>query len=123
MSRSGIRRYGIHSDNYTFVSGKENDRCRRSQFPKARLVAESTETLDQIVETIAAADHGFDLAEACMPAVMLVGPQLGAGSGPNLTFRLTGERKTMAIPIVAMTALDEGQDGPAVECAGAIALL
>ena len=37
--------------------------------------------------------------------------------------RLAGDPKTMAIPIVAMTALDGPQYGTALERAGAIALL
>jgi CheY-like chemotaxis protein len=37
--------------------------------------------------------------------------------------RLAGDPKTMAIPIVAMTALDGSQNATALERAGAIALL
>jgi len=89
----------------------------------ARLVAEVIETLGHIVESTATVDHAFRLAEACQPAVMLVDVQLGTESGLDLMSRLAGDPKTMAIPIVVMTALDGPQDGIALERAGAIALL
>jgi len=89
----------------------------------ARLVAEVIETLGNIVESTATVDHAFRLAEACQPAVMLVDVQLGTESGLDLMSRLAGDPKTMAIPIVVMTALDGPQDGIALERAGAIALL
>ena len=89
----------------------------------ARLVAEVIETLGHIVESTATVDYAFRLAEACQPAVMLVDVQLGTESGLDLMSRLAGDPKTMAIPIVVMTALDGPQDGIALERAGAIALL
>ena len=89
----------------------------------ARLVAEVIETLGHVVESTATADHEFLLAEACQPAMMLVDVQLGTESGIDLMSRLAGDPKTMAIPIVAMTALDGSQNGTALERAGAIALL
>ena len=89
----------------------------------ARLVAEVIETLGHVVESTATVDHALRLAEACQPAVMLVDVQLGTESGLDLMSRLAGDPKTMAIPIVVMTALDGPQDGIALERAGAIALL
>ncbi|MCX8230980.1 MAG: response regulator [Alphaproteobacteria bacterium] len=89
----------------------------------ARLVAEVIETLGHVVESTATVDHAFRLAEACQPAVMLVDVQLGTESGLDLMSRLASDPKTMAIPIIAMTALDGTQYGTALERAGAIALL
>ena len=89
----------------------------------ARLVAEVIETLGHVVESTATVDHAFRLAEACQPAEMLVDVQLGTESGLDLITRLAGDPKTMAIPIVAITALDRPQDATALERSGAIALL
>ena len=54
---------------------------------------------------------------------MLLDVQLGTESGLDLMPRLASEPKTMAIPVIEMTALDGPQYGSALERAGAIALL
>jgi two-component system cell cycle response regulator DivK len=113
----------VHGGHYTLSVAKKTIIVVEDDTLTARLVADVLVTSGHAVECVDSIGQARHLAKTLQPAAMLVDVQLGTESGLDLMEGLAGNPKTAAIPVIAMTALDEPQEGAALERVGAIALL
>ena len=89
----------------------------------AQLVGDVLRGLGHSVKICDDCESAFTLALSAAPAAMLVDLRLGAESGEALIARLTDDRRTAGIPVVAMTAAGEPDVLARLDRAGVVALL